>query len=221
MPKSSSSSSPATRSKLLDAGVEIIRHRGYNGATVDDICQAAGVTKGGFFHYFDSKDDLAEAALATFDEARTELFREAAFRRVADPLERVFARLDFEKSQIDGLAKSKGCLAGMLAQELALSRDQFRTACRDFFARRADDFAQDLAAAKALYAPQASFDPRGVALFFVGIMQGSHILAKSFGNNEMRLMSLEHFRTYLRSLFGGEAAQRGARRGKTRAGKVG
>jgi len=214
MSKRSSSSAVSTRSKLLDAGVELIRARGYNGTTVDDICTAAGVTKGGFFHYFESKEEVAEEALAAFSEARTELFRTAAFREIADPLERIFARLDFEKSLIDSSAKTKGCMAGMLAQELALSRSEFRMACREYFDRAADDWAKDLAAAKALYAPQTSFDPRGVALFYLGIGQGSHILSKSFGNNEVRLANIEHFRTYLSCLLGVGAAHRAGQKRK-------
>lgn len=196
------SSANATRRKLVEAGVELIRVRGFHGTTVDDICQAAGVTKGGFFHYFESKEDVAETALATFDEARNEIYREAPFREVADPLERVFGRLDFDRELIESSGKSKGCLAGMLAQELAVSRKEFRGACHGFFEHRADDFAADLVAAKAAYAPLASFEPRSVALFYLAIVQGSHILAKASGDHQVRLENLEHFRTYLRGLFG-------------------
>jgi TetR/AcrR family transcriptional repressor of nem operon len=202
MPRLPKSSSPSTRRKLLDAGVELIRARGYHGTTVDEICHTAGVTKGGFFHYFESKDDIASAALASFIEMRNEIFREAPFRKVADPLERVFARLDFEKELIESSGKTKGCLAGTLAQELALSRTEFRAACHDFFVHRANDIAADLAAAKAVHAPQAAFDPQSVANFYLAVSQGSQILSKASGSNEVRLANLEHFREYIRSLFG-------------------
>jgi TetR/AcrR family transcriptional repressor of nem operon len=200
----------STRRKLIEAGVELMRARGFNGTTVDDICQAAGVTKGGFFHYFESKEEVAEVALATFDEARNELYRQASFRQVAEPLERVFGRLDFDRELIEA-GTSKGCLAGMLAQELAASRKEFRSPCHDFFARRADDFAADLTAAKTAHAPQADFEPRSVATFYLAIVQGSHILAKTSGDSEVRLENLEHFRTYLRGLFG-MAEDRGKKR---------
>lgn len=198
----SKSSSPATRGKLIDAGVELIRTHGFNGTTVDDICKAAGVTKGGFFHYFDSKDDLADTALTTFDEARTELFREAPFRKLADPLDRVFGRLDFERAAILDIGKIKGCLAGMLAQELALSRKEFRKACGEFFDRRIVDFAADLAAAKAAHRPVVDFDPTSVARFYVAAIQGSQILSKVNGTMEARLEAVEHFRGYVAGLFG-------------------
>jgi len=101
---------------------------------------------------------------------------------------------------------------------LALSRSEFRTACREYFDRVADDWAKDLAAAKAFYAPQASFDPRAVALFYLGIGQGSQILSKSFGNNEVRLANIEHFRTYLSCLLG---VGTGSRAGQKRKAHIG
>ena len=55
------------RAQLLDAAVNVIRAKGYSAATVDDICRSAGVTKGGFFHHFESKEELAVSAV--FDAA--------------------------------------------------------------------------------------------------------------------------------------------------------
>src|SRR5712664_2720420 len=109
---------PETKRKLVDAGVNLMRNRGFNATTVDDICAAAGVTKGGFFHYFKSKADLATAAVIRFNELKAQQFADAPFRRLPDPLERVFGRLDFAKEswgRNKGL--TKGCLVGMFAQE--------------------------------------------------------------------------------------------------------
>ena len=50
-----------SKAKLLDAAVRVIRTKGYIATTVDDLCHAAGVTKGSFFHHFDSKEQLAIA----------------------------------------------------------------------------------------------------------------------------------------------------------------
>ena len=51
------------RHKLLDAALALIRTKGYAATTVDDICTAAAVTKGAFFHHFKSKEALGIAAL--------------------------------------------------------------------------------------------------------------------------------------------------------------
>jgi len=52
----------AARQKLLDAALTLIRTKGYEATTVDDICQGAAVAKGAFFHHFKSKEALAIAA---------------------------------------------------------------------------------------------------------------------------------------------------------------
>jgi AcrR family transcriptional regulator len=55
-----------TRQLLLDAGTVVLPSRGYHDARVDDIVEAAGVSHGSFYRYFDNKEDffrvLAEEA---------------------------------------------------------------------------------------------------------------------------------------------------------------
>jgi len=59
------STAPNSKSKLLDAALQVIRTKSYTATTIDDICATASLTKGSFFHHFKSKEDLALAALTT------------------------------------------------------------------------------------------------------------------------------------------------------------
>jgi TetR/AcrR family transcriptional repressor of nem operon len=194
---------PETKHKLVDAGVKLMRARGYSATTVDDICAEAGVTKGGFFHYFKSKDDIAKSALTHFHEGKVKNYEEAAFRKFADPLDRVFGRLDFVKVSVGGDRRvTKGCLIGVFAQELAFTNPEIRDVCQGFFSRIVRDFANDLAEAKAIYAARAKFDPKAVALFYLSLVQGSLMLAKIAGNNDVLHDNIEQFRGHLKNLFG-------------------
>jgi TetR/AcrR family transcriptional repressor of nem operon len=194
---------PETKRNLVDAGVRLMRARGFNATTVDDICAAAGVTKGGFFHYFKSKEEIAKAAVSRFSAGKSEDFREAPFRKLADPLDRVFGRLEFARKSTGGTTHlTKGCLVGMLAQELSFTHPELRGACEDSFSRMAIDFETDLAEAKAAHAPQAEFDPKEVAMLYVTIIQGSLMLAKTSKSNAVLHRNLEQFRQYLHALFG-------------------
>ena len=194
---------PETKRKLVDAGMNLMRARGYNATTVDEICAAAGVTKGGFFHYFKSKDEIAKAALASFHESKLKDYENAPFRRLADPLDRIFGRLDYVKGSVGGgKHQTKGCLIGVFAQELAFTNPELRSACQAYFSKIADDVGNDLAAAKAAHAPNASFDPRGVASMYVSIVQGSLLLAKAAENSDVVATNIEQFRSYLQNLFG-------------------
>ena len=53
---------PNARAKLLRAALGVIRVKGYSATSVDELCAAAGVTKGAFFHHFATKEALAVAA---------------------------------------------------------------------------------------------------------------------------------------------------------------
>jgi TetR/AcrR family transcriptional repressor of nem operon len=51
------------KQRLMDAVTELIWHGSYGTTTIDHICEKAGVKKGSFYYFFDSKCDLAAAAL--------------------------------------------------------------------------------------------------------------------------------------------------------------
>lgn len=55
--------SEETRAKILEAALKLFSARGYNKASVDDICKEAGISKGAFYHHFKSKQALFLALL--------------------------------------------------------------------------------------------------------------------------------------------------------------
>ena len=192
-----------TRRKLVEAGVNLMRAHGYNATTVDDICAAAGVTKGGFFHYFSSKDELAKAALTHFFEGKVKDYEEAPFRKFADPLDRVFGRLDYVEASSGGDARpTKGCLFGVFAQEMAFVNPELRDACLGYFTKIAEDFGKDLADASTIHKPAVAFDPKALAMLYVSVVQGSLMLAKVAGNNGVLKSNIEQFRQSLQQAFG-------------------
>src|ERR1700761_9341872 len=88
---------PNTRTRLLNAALRVIREKGYNATTVDELCTAAGATKGAFFHHFQSKEALAVEAANYWSERTGSLFAQAPYHLHADPLDRVLAYLDFRE----------------------------------------------------------------------------------------------------------------------------
>ena len=55
--------SEETRSRILESAKKLFSNRGYNKASVDDICTEAGISKGAFYHHFESKQALFLALL--------------------------------------------------------------------------------------------------------------------------------------------------------------
>ena len=91
----------ATRRRLLDAGAQVLPERGYHDARVDDIVEAAGVSHGTFYRYFDSKDDFFRA-LAT--EASTRMIELLDRLSLDAPPDELRAWLDewFDAYEADG-----------------------------------------------------------------------------------------------------------------------
>jgi AcrR family transcriptional regulator len=50
--------SEETRARIMEAAIKLFSTRGYNKASVDDICEEAGISKGAFYHHFKSKQAL-------------------------------------------------------------------------------------------------------------------------------------------------------------------
>src|SRR6202451_59122 len=91
-----------SKTRLLNAALHVIRAKGYSATRVEDICEAAGLTKGSFFHHFDSKEALALAAADYWIEGTGALFASAPYHAPADPLDRLLAYVDLRKSILLG-----------------------------------------------------------------------------------------------------------------------
>jgi TetR/AcrR family transcriptional repressor of nem operon len=116
--------------RLHDAAVDVIRAQGYTATTVDDICLRAGLTKGGFFHHFRSKNDCAVAAAAHFAANAETLFESAAFRGLDDPRERVLGYVDFRKAVLQGDLPQFTWLLGTMVQEACETHPAIRACDR-------------------------------------------------------------------------------------------
>ncbi len=196
---------PVVRQRLLEAARELMLRDGFAATGVADICAAAGVTKGSFFHYFESKDALSTAALLSFGADLGLAFGAAPFHAEPDSLARVDGYIDFTIQVCRSSVLRHGCLVGAFAQERATSQAAVREACHAIFAGWATSFAEHLAAAKAAYAPNAAFNPHGLALHLVAVVEGALILAKTSADPDVVEAHLEHFRTYVRYLLGQQA----------------
>jgi TetR/AcrR family transcriptional regulator, transcriptional repressor for nem operon len=118
-----------TRDKLLDAAVALVRAQGYAGTSVEDLCLRAGVSKGAFFYHFKTKEDLAVAAAAHFSAFANEVFAQAPYRELSDPLDRLLAYVNFRKEMLQGEISEFTCLLGAMVQEAYATHPEIQKAC--------------------------------------------------------------------------------------------
>ena len=190
----------ASAEKLLDAAVHVIRSKGYSAARVEDICAEAGLTKGAFFHHFASKEACAVAAAAHFAANADALFDAAPYTRLADPRERVLAYVDFRKAILQGELPQFTCLLGTMVQEAYDTHPAIREACDRYISEHAGRLEADIAAAKALHAPAAEWNPASAALFSQAVLQGAFVLAKAKSGPKVAADCLDHLKRYFEGL---------------------
>ncbi|MDH4077413.1 MAG: TetR/AcrR family transcriptional regulator [Acidimicrobiia bacterium] len=205
MPEPSTGSAPArggARVALLDAAVRVIRAQGLHATTVDDLCEAAGVTKGAFFHHFASKETLAVAAADYWSETTGALFAAAPYHEPEDPVERVFGYLDFRASLITGEPAAFTCLVGTMTQEAFDTSPAVRDACAASIFGHAATLEADLAAALAASTTEVEVTAASLARHTQTVLQGAFVLSKAANDPDLVLEAIDHLRRYLECVLG-------------------
>lgn len=157
------------RQRLLEAGIALIWEQSYGAVTVDAICEKAGVQKGSFYHFFNSKADLAAAALeAHWQSVRPELDR--IFSASVPPLERLKNYFQFiyiqQRLQKEKTGQVLGCPYTCIGAEIVKHEKVICEKAQELLSRYSQYFESALrdAAAAGLIPPQ-DVNAKAKALF--------------------------------------------------------
>ncbi|WKD49681.1 TetR/AcrR family transcriptional regulator [Microbulbifer spongiae] len=135
------------KARLLEAARDVVRQQGYSGTTVDEPCEAAGVTKGAFFHHCKNSEALGVAAAEFWADTTSAMLEAAPYHELDDPFERILAHLDFHRSLIEGDLAEWTCLVGTMTQEIYQAPPAIRNACADSIFGHAETLEPDIQAA--------------------------------------------------------------------------
>src|SRR5258706_5644264 len=119
-----------TKDKLLQVAFDLLWDNSYGSVSVGDICERAGVNKGSFYHFFESKCDLAiEAYQEHWKEARPIFDR--LFSPQVPPLERIHNWCEFvydsQKLKAEKYGHVCGCPYASVGSEVATQDERLRT----------------------------------------------------------------------------------------------
>jgi TetR/AcrR family transcriptional repressor of nem operon len=179
------------RAKILTAAQSLIESRGYSALGVAEICKTAGVPKGSFYYFFESKEALALAVIDQHWGAQS-----ADWERImssdAQPLQRL--RQLFEETEAGQRAGQQscgtvsGCLFGNLSLELSNQTEPIRERLQEIFDKQVEMVGEVIAEAQQRGDASVA-DTREAARSVVAQLEGQVLFAKLY-NNPQRLETL-------------------------------
>src|SRR5688500_20400426 len=89
-----------TRWRIVEAAMELFWLKGYASTSIADILSRSQVNSGSLYHFFPGKQDVLLAVLEAYRDGIRQMLLEPAWQGVSDPVERVFALLDFYRRAI-------------------------------------------------------------------------------------------------------------------------
>ena len=170
---------PSHREKLLQVGLQVVHERGFRGASVRDIVQAAGVPQGSFTNHFASKEafglEVVERYAAQADATMAQTLRNEHLA----PLQRLRAFIERSKTGLADDGPRNGCLLGNVAAEAHDCGEALRGRVVQALATMRDALAVCLRAAVAAGEIAPSTDCDETAEFILAALQGATLLAKA------------------------------------------
>ncbi|AIF48509.1 TetR/AcrR family transcriptional regulator [Dyella japonica] len=158
-----------TRAKVLDVAAKAIRQEGPERIGVASVMAEAGLTHGGFYAHFKSKDELVAAAIERmFEESAARLRHELDGR---DPAHGLAAYIDFYLSRKHRDARGAGCPMAALASDLPRLPEETRALFASGARRLADALAETFTA-------MGRAEPQALARSTVSELVGALSLAR-------------------------------------------
>jgi TetR/AcrR family transcriptional repressor of nem operon len=177
-----------TRTRILAVARDMFHGRSYADVGIQEICEAARVQKGSFYHFFPSKRDLALAVIDNMADDWAHGFVAEAFDRNLPPVERLDYLIDaayyWQKASADMEGRMPGCLFGNLALEMSTRDDVMRARLNAVFDKARDKFRETLDEAVRTGA-LAAMNTEATASAMLAYLEGVLLLAKTRNDPEL------------------------------------
>ena len=174
--------------KLMESAQILMLANGYHGTTVDDICKDAGVSKGSFYHFFSSKEELGLSALELYYSVGGARMMSGPFTEETDPRKKLDGFLkQTEENSLDFWGS--GCLLGTFAIDLAETNPDIRSKVAELFENLGDTLSSLFAAVAT-----EQMSAKELTDSYLTALEGSIVMAKSFNEPGRIRQALTLFR---------------------------
>jgi TetR/AcrR family transcriptional regulator, transcriptional repressor for nem operon len=162
-----------TRRKLLSAGLSEFHANGFTATGVDVIAKSAGVPKGSFYNFFDTKNDFAAEVVDLYFERHRAKLLTFLENRELSPLARLRAYFDERVAFFTSIGFQRGCMMGNLSAETTDHSEVMRERLAENFDSWSELFAETIREAQAIGEVKETVDAEILANFVLNSWEGS------------------------------------------------
>jgi AcrR family transcriptional regulator len=195
-----------TREKLLDFAYESIVQKGFAATSIEELVEAAGITKSGFFYHFKDKNDLARQLFDRFlseDEAIIDTLEQRARELSDDPLQAFLIFLNLYAQMMDDMETlHPGCMVASVTYQERLFDSEVQQMNVDYLLRARKRFRDWLQQIADQHQPKADVDLDGLADNLTAIVEGAIILSKALSDPGLMGRQTRLFRNHIKLIFG-------------------
>jgi TetR/AcrR family transcriptional repressor of nem operon len=181
------------REDILNAGLKVMFRSGYIGASVRDICAAAGAPQGSFTNHFRSKEAFTQEVLDRYFADLKIVVSKTLNDKSVTPRHRLKRYLEIITGRLEGAKWNRGCLIGDLSLEASLQSKHLRKRLEEIFREWRAPFADCIAEAQAGGEIDSKFEPIELAEFLLASWEGAILRMKVEG----RPAALDRFKNII------------------------
>jgi TetR/AcrR family transcriptional repressor of nem operon len=194
-----------TRENILGIAEHIILQKGFSGTSIDEIIEAADITKGGFFYHFKGKEDLARHLMLRYQVADDKFFSnllERADSLSEDPLQQMLIFLKLLAEAMGNLPDTHpGCLVASFTYENQQFNEDVKQIICDCLAGWRQLFVRKLASIGDVHPMKIETDIMELADMLTSVIEGGIILSKAFNEPERLVNQILQYRNHIRLLY--------------------
>lgn len=165
------------RNEIIEKTIYIIYRQGYHGTGIQELADAAGIPKGSFYNYFESKEEYAIQALHFYHQHLKDHLLVVLKDSSMPPKERVKAFFKGNIQMMEGFHYQMGCLVGNFSEEMGDLNDRIAATADEILVSVVGDIARCLSEE-----PTLDTDSQQLAEFLVNSFQGAMLRMKSSRN---------------------------------------
>ena len=195
-----------TRERILDIAYESIVQKGFAATSVEELVEAAGITKSGFFYHFRDKSDMARQLFERFlaeDEAIVGTLATRARELSDDPLQSFLIFLNLYAQMMDDMdGLHPGCMVASVAYQERMFDSDLKQMNVDYILRMRQRFRDWLEEIIVGNPPATEGDIDALADGLTTVIEGAIILSRSLRDPSLMGKQTRLFRNHVKLLFG-------------------